>query len=90
MMDELFEALHEVDCTKFISEIKFGLIVMDESGGFVHFCGYAEQPTDADREHLVEELETDEEFGLVGRTDLIILEASKEQIEFYKGELLDE
>ena len=44
----------------------------------LHFCGYEESPTTEDFLNLTSELNTDEEFGLVGRigVDVFLLEAS--------------
>lgn len=52
-----------------------------------HFTGYWSEPTEDDWTHLEEELNTDEEFGLVGRIglDVFLMEASKEMIDFYKN-----
>jgi hypothetical protein len=52
-----------------LSEIKYGLIVIDpEQGGdmldILHFCGYWTEPTKRDADYLREELMKDEEFGL--------------------------
>jgi hypothetical protein len=35
-----------------------------------HFCGYEEPPTQNDFDSLVEELNTDPEFGLIGRVGI--------------------
>jgi len=55
----------------------------------LHFCGYEELPsgeyTKQDRiDLLIEELSTDEEFGLTCKIDECdITEASQEQLEYY-------
>ena len=74
---------------EFIASIEFGLIVLDEVGHMLHFCGYASKPTEEDREHLRDELKTDESFGLTERDDLVILDASQEQFNFYTQKLED-
>lgn len=50
---------------------------------------YAHKPTNEDRENLRNELKTDESFGLTEKDDLVILDASQEQINFYKEKLED-
>ena len=77
------------DEQKFIESIKFGLIILDEAGYMLHFCGYAHEPTKEDREGLRNELKTDESFGLTEKDDLVILDASQEQINFYRHKLED-
>lgn len=49
--------------------IKYGLVAIDpnEEGDnktILHFCGYWNEPKKEDAESLLEELKTDEEFGL--------------------------
>ena len=74
---------------EFVESVKFGLIILDEAGHMLHFCGYANEPTKEDREHLRSELKTDKSFGLTEKDNLVILDASQEQINFYKGKLED-
>ena len=48
-------------------EMNYGLVVYmkdDKTNEVQHFCAYENQPTKADREALMKELETDEGFGL--------------------------
>jgi len=66
-------------------DIQFGLMVLDESGEVVHFCGYENEPTKADRRHLFIEMKTDPELGLVGRDDLRILPATTKVLEQYRS-----
>jgi hypothetical protein len=76
-----------------IKKFKYGLIAAeqtaeDEANGemsILHFCGYVKPPTKEDVVALKEELNTDPEFGLVGRIgkDVFILDASKDVVEFY-------
>ena len=75
-----------------VENITHALIVLDpetEKDGnvdIVHFCGYWSEPTESDAEHLLEELKTDEEFGLTDIADrLIIVEAPQEIIDYYKN-----
>lgn len=66
--------------------INYGLIAVtiDESdpsfGKIMHFCGYENPPTVEDKIGLEIELDTDEEFGLVGRIgkDVFIVRAPEE------------
>jgi hypothetical protein len=73
-------------------EIKYGLIVLNrediENGIYeiLHFVGYEKEPTEVDIESLVDELKTDETFGLTGLgKNMIIIAASDETIEEYKN-----
>lgn len=86
-MDDLFEKLLNSDEQEFIESVKFGLIVLDEAGHMLHFCGYVHKPTIKDREGLRNELKTNESFGLIEKDDLVILNASQEQIDFYRHKL---
>jgi hypothetical protein len=62
-------------------EIKYGIIaytLVDEKSPkmqILHFCGYETQPTQSDFNSLVQELNTDPEFGLVGK-EVFLMEAS--------------
>lgn len=77
-----------------LSWIKYGLIAASQSAEdeakqelrVLHFCGYPKKPTAADVEHLKQELNTDPEFGLVGRmgVDVFIMTAVPSMVEFYK------
>lgn len=71
--------------------IKYGLIVLNrndiENGIYeiLHFVGYEKEPTDIDISSLKQELNTDENFGLIGLGDnMIIIKASDETVEEYK------
>lgn len=76
-----------------LSWIKFGLIAAsqtaeDEAKGqmsVLHFCGYPKKPTAKDVEYLKQELNTDPEFGLVGRmgVDVFIMDATPDMVKFY-------
>jgi len=83
-MDKLFEKLLYADEQEFVESIKFGLIILDEAGYMLHFCGYPSEPTEEDRKNLRDELKTDKSFGLTERDDLVILNASREQVNYYK------
>lgn len=89
MIDDLFEKLRNSDEQEFIESLKFGLIILDEAGHMLHFCGYAHKPTNEDRENLRNELKTDGSFGLTEKDNLVILDASQEQINFYREKLED-
>lgn len=70
-------------------EIKYGLIAIDpteegENKTILHFAGYWTEPKKIDAESLLEELKTDEEFGLTGIADrIIITRASEEIVEYF-------
>jgi hypothetical protein len=72
--------------------IKYGLIVLNredlENGIYeiLHFVGYEEKPTDIDITSLVDELKTDETFGLteLGK-NMIIIEAADETVDEYRN-----
>lgn len=75
--------------------INYGIIAVDkrevESGGeegsaeILHFCGYANEPSTEDYESLLEELSTDEEFGLIKIIEhIVLLEAPSYIIEHYR------
>jgi hypothetical protein len=71
-----------------LKDFKFGLIAVvltnkndpNNAMSVVHFCGYPKKPTKHDIEQLENELNTDPEFGLVGRInkDVFVIRASKE------------
>lgn len=50
-----------------------------------HFCGYENPITDAMMKDLENELNTDPEFGLVGRInkDVFLVEACEDMVKFY-------
>lgn len=59
-------------------DIKFGLLAIDpnqegESKSILHFCGYWHEPNQEDMKWLLEELKTDEEFGLTDIADRLII-----------------
>jgi hypothetical protein len=72
-----------------IKDIKYGLIAIDptqegDMKDILHFCGYWNKPSKKDAESLLEELKTDEEFGLTEIADrLVILPAPEDIIEYY-------
>jgi hypothetical protein len=72
-----------------IKDIKYGLIAIDptEEGDqktILHFCGYWNKPNKKDAESLLEELKTDEEFGLSDIADrLVIVRCPDDLVEFY-------
>ncbi len=75
------------------NEFKYGLVAatqtfeeeLDGEMTIIHFCGYTKPPTNADVIALTEELNTDPEFGLVGRIgkDVFILTATQEMVDFF-------
>ena len=74
-------------------KIRGGIIAVEKLNedkiGIVHFCGYEHEPTDADVENLEKKLNTDEEFGLVGRInkDVFLVVASPELVKLYAKEI---
>lgn len=72
-------------------KINYGLSVIDlETGELLHFVGYENMPTELDIEELEKELQTDEEFGLMGIDDYVIIESTDEELNFFKSMLEDE
>jgi len=72
-------------------DIKYGLIVLNredlENGIYeiLHFVGYEKEPNEIDIKSLMEELKTDDSFGLTDLVDnLIIIRAADETVEEYK------
>ena len=65
------------------SNFKYGLVAVDFDGNVVHYCGYEESPTIDDKEDLLQELFIDPELGLVGKIDYVILEASKDIVDYF-------
>ena len=69
-------------------DIKYGIVAVlkeeeNPSDSFVaHFCGYWEKPEKSDWDSLRKELETDEEFGLVGM-EFDLMEATPEMIKHF-------
>ena len=55
----------------------------------LHFVGYPSKPSEIDKSEFIRELETDETFGLVGRTDYAIEDASQDIIDYY-NDLIEE
>jgi len=84
------EKLRNAGEQEFIESIKFGLIILDEYGYMLHFCGYPNKPTEEDRENLYNELKTDKSFGLTKRDNLVMIELSQEQVDFYRRRLQSE
>jgi len=74
-----------------LEEVTHGLIALDpntkqENGNMdiVHFCGYWSQPGKEAAEHLLEELASDEEFGLTEIAHrLLVIEAPQHIIDTY-------
>ena len=64
-------------------DFKHGLIAVTSSE-IIHFCGYLNPPTNFDKEDLVRELQTNPEFGLVGRTDYAVISAPHEVVQAYR------
>lgn len=62
-------------------QIRYGIIAYmmeNESMTVFHFCGYENPPTQRDIDSLAQELNSDPQFGLVGRIgkDIKLMEAS--------------
>lgn len=74
------------------SDLPAGFIpmeIIDDESILVHFCGMESQPTQADFEALKNELEHDNEFGLVGYTDrLTFVLAPQELVDFFMENML--
>ncbi len=76
----------------FLSNIKFGLIAVAGDDpekrmlSILHFCGYPSPPNETDKKLLEMELNTDPEFGLVGRInkDVFIIEAPEDIVTMFK------
>jgi|LakMenE01Jun11ns_1017448.scaffolds.fasta_scaffold9726473_2 hypothetical protein len=72
-------------------DIKYGIVAVlkeeenQDDSFVVHFCGYWEKPEKSDWDSLREELETDEEFGLIGM-DFELMEATPEMIKHFTTE----
>lgn len=69
--------------------IQYGIVVIDirvtDGDPIVHFVGFENQPTETDFISLREELETDNEFGLVGQAEYLeFSNASDEIMDMYK------
>lgn len=69
--------------------IKHGIIAFTVTGeedsptiSVLHFCGYEEPPTEHDWKNLEDELNTDEDFGLVGRInkDVFLMVADEKMV----------
>ena len=59
-------------------------VTEDDSYTIVHFVGYWEKPTDADADHIKEELRNDPEFGMGDKVDeLRFYPATPGCIEYY-------
>lgn len=87
--------------SKMQNEFKYGIIaasqsVEDEKRGeltILHLCAYNKKPTKIEYEALKEELNTDPEFGLVGRMgeNVFLMEATPEMIKvFLNGGTIDD
>jgi hypothetical protein len=78
-------------------EFKYGLVAVTQSEedaaqgqvSIVHFCGYPNPPTQVDIDSLVEELNTDPTFNLVGRMgkDVFVVTATPEMVAHYVGNI---
>jgi hypothetical protein len=79
-----------------IKDIKYGLIAVDptqegDMKDILHFCGYWDKPSKEDAESLLEELKTDEGFGLTDIADrLVIIPAPEDIIEHYLSNIENE
>jgi len=65
--------------------VRYGIVAYTLEGpkdkpslSILHFCGYAKPPTQRDIDALAKELNTDPEFGLVGKIgkDVFLMEAT--------------
>ena len=71
-----------------LKDIKYGIAAIikseDEPEDFqvAHFVGFFEKPNDHDWNHIKEELETDEDLGLVGM-EFDLIEATPDMIDFF-------
>jgi len=82
-----------------MTRFKYGLIAVSQSEKdreseritVNHFCGYETPPTDFDKTELEKELNTDPEFGLIGRInkDVFIITAPEEMVKFYTNQDID-
>jgi hypothetical protein len=71
-------------------KINYGLVAVaaedknKDKVRILHFCGYEEEPTEVEINSLKEELQTFQEFGLVG-IDFCLAHATPEIVEFYRS-----
>ena len=66
-------------------KINYGLVAVDSEDDILHFCGYEEEPTQTDIDHLREELSQDISFGLTEMMgEIEIITASDEVLKFYQ------
>ena len=64
-------------------DIKFGIVALDAKGNIHHFCGNEQKPNEKEFKVLEQELRTDEELGLTGKMDqLVLIEAWPELIKY--------
>lgn len=83
-MKEFKTFMHENNSKEEVN-IKYGIIAIDENGEEVHFCAYENEPTEKDFDSLRHELNTDEEFGLVGQMENIkLIQASEDVLTSYR------
>ncbi len=74
-------------------DIKYGLIAIDpteegEMKTILHFWGYWDEPSEKDAESLLDELRTDEEFGLTEIADrLVIIPCPNDLVKEYISEI---
>lgn len=64
-------------------KVNFGIIAVDHTGAFLHFCGYEEPPTKTDYSALEAELKTDPEFGLTDKP-FVLVQAPAEILEHFR------
>lgn len=71
-----------------LKDIKHGIAAVirsdenPEDFQVVHFVGFFEKPNEDDWNHIKDELETDEDLGLVGM-DFDLIEATPDMIDFF-------
>ena len=77
-------------------DIKYALIAIDpmqegEMKDILHFCGYWEEPGKLEAESLLDELKTDESFGLTDIADrLVIIPAPQDILDYYINEIIED
>jgi hypothetical protein len=79
-----------------LENIKYGLIAIDpteegEDLTVFHFCGYWDEPDEIDAQSLLDELKTDEEFGLTDIADrLVIIPAPEYLVDEFRATMTGE
>jgi DNA-binding HxlR family transcriptional regulator len=69
-------------------KVNFGLMACVLSANemdVLHFCAFKDRPTQIEYSNLAERLVTEEKYGLVGRTDYVIIEASPKMVKYYEN-----